>query len=92
MAGAAKPQVKDLAAFRAAHDKNFIIPSRLRAALDKLGRDGWEYELPFQKAAGVSTTDGARFREQFDKFIVTVDGKRIYCGSEALAKKMKGMI
>ncbi len=87
-------KTKTLADFRQAHDKNFIIPAKLKAAIAKLGKDGWEYEAAFIQGIPVSTTDCARFREQFEKFVVVVDGgrKKIWCGSEALATKMREMV
>ena len=87
-------KVKNLADFRQAHDKNFIIPAKLKAAIAALGKDGWEYEAIFIKNIPVSTTDCERFREQFEKFVVVVDGgrKKIWCGSEALATKMRDKV
>jgi hypothetical protein len=76
--------------FRKSHDKNFIIPEALKAGIAALTPTGWEYEGAFWKSLPVSTTDGAKFREQFNDFIVTVDRtKRIWCGSKALATKMR---
>ena len=79
--------------FRAAHDKNFIIPERIRAGLKELG-DGWEYEGEFQKRTGISTTDFARFRDQFEEFFVIVgtrNTKRVWAGTKELAKKLREM-
>lgn len=85
---------KTLADFRASHDKNFMIPAKIKAGIEGLGVDGWDYEAPFQKTIGVSTTDGARFRDGFKDFIVLIDAgkKRIYCGSKKLAAKMREMV
>ena len=84
---------KSLSDFRAAHDKGFIIPRRIKDALEQLG-DGWEYEVPFAKLAGVSLTDLSVFREQFAQYIVVVkrDGKRAWAGTPAVAEKMRGMV
>lgn len=92
MAVAAK--VKGLADFRAAHDKDFIIPQKLKAGIEALGAAGWEYEGQFQKTNGISQTDGSRYREEFKDFIVLLESgkKRIYCGSKALATKMRAMV
>jgi hypothetical protein len=86
--------VKTIADFRQAHDKNFIIPAKLNAAVAALGKDGWEYEAIFIKNIPVSTTDCARFREEFEKLVVVIDSgrKKIWCGSEALATKMREMV
>jgi hypothetical protein len=91
MASKAKKTLED---FRKAHDKNFIIPAKLKAAIAKLGKDGWEYEAAFIQGIPVSTTDCSRFREKFEKFVVVVDGgrKKIWCGSEALATRMREMV
>jgi hypothetical protein len=87
-----KPKVgRTVDEFRAAHDKNYIIPARIRAALEKLG-DGWEYEMELMKLAGISTTDVARFRSQFEEHIVTVAGqnpKRIWAGTKKLAAQLR---
>jgi hypothetical protein len=87
----AKKTVKDFDTFRKSHDKNFIIPAKLSAAIEALGKGGWEYEAEFIKAIPVSTTDCARFREQFNEHVVVVESgrKKIWCGSKALATKMR---
>lgn len=92
MASSTKQAVKSLDDFRKSHDKNFIIPERIKAGIASLGAGGWEYEGVFQKANGISVTDGAKFRDGFKDFIVEVDKKRVYCGSKALATKMREMI
>ena len=91
---------KTLADFRAAHDKDFIVPNRMRAAIKALGNDGWEYETEFMKLAGISTTDLSAYRDQFADFqaVATttkmsgggVRKKIIWCGSTAFAKKLGG--
>lgn len=87
---------KSLADFKSAHDKSFIVPAKIKAGLDKLGSDGWEYELDFCKAALVSPNDIAKFREQFSEQVVLVkqDGRerRVWAGSKALATKMREML
>lgn len=90
----AKQSGKNLADFRAAHDKSFIIPAKIEAGIAKLGPDGWDYEVQFMRLAELSTTDLAMFRDQFEDFIVTVGGKnpkRCWCGSKELAKKLRAM-
>lgn len=84
---------KSLADFRSAHDKSFIVPQKILAALKALG-DGWEYEIQFMKMAGLCTTDFALYRDQFEEHIVVVNGrnpKRIWAGSKDLARKMREM-
>lgn len=76
---ATKPP-RDLSSFRAAHDKNVIIPNKIRAALVALekehGPEGWEYEAEFSKRAGCSTTDFAMFRDQFATHFIETGGSR----------------
>ena len=87
---------KTLADFKAAHDKSFIVPQRIKTALDALGKDGWEYEAEFIKSSGVNQNDIAKFREQFAEQVVLVrqDGreKRVWAGSVALANKLREML
>ncbi len=93
---AAAPKGKTLEDFRSAHDKNYIVPKKIKDALAKLG-DSWEYEIDFIKLAGVSTTDMVRFREQFEDHIVGVKinggshKKNVWAGTLSLAKKLREM-
>lgn len=84
---------KTLADFRAQHDKDYIVPQKVRDALKALG-DGWENEVDFLRLAKVSTTDLAMYRDQFADHWVVVDrnGKRVWAGTKALADKMRSMI
>lgn len=83
---------KSISEFRAAHDKSFIIPNKIKAALKSLG-DGWEYELQFSKIAGVSLADLGSFRPMFEEYIVLVERtKRAWAGSKATAEKMRAMV
>lgn len=91
----AKGKGKDLAAFRAAHDRAFIIPDKIRRGLTALG-DSWEYEVDFIKRCGCSTTDFAAYREQFKDFYVETPrcaggsrGKRVWAGTKAFTKKLQ---
>lgn len=88
-----KAKGKSLEEFRQTHDKGFIVPQRVRAALETLG-DSWLYESEFAKLANVSSSDLAVFRDRFADFIVVVrrDGKRVWAGTKALAKKLRGMV
>lgn len=98
---AAKPPIKKttgktLADFRAVHDKNFVVPQKIKAGLEKLGAEGWEYEIEFIKTCGVGPSDFANFREQYEEFYVELGsadrGKRVWAGSKALANKMREMV
>jgi hypothetical protein len=87
---------KSLEEFRQAHDKNYIVPRKIKEALAKLG-ESWEYEVDFMKLAGVSTTDLVNFREQFEEHIVTVKvngsshRKNVWAGTVAFAAKLREM-
>jgi hypothetical protein len=90
------PKGKTLDDFRSAHDKNYIVPKKIKDTLAKLG-DSWEYEIDFIKLAGVSTTDLVSFREQFDGHIVAVrvngasHRKNVWAGTLAFAAKLREM-
>jgi hypothetical protein len=84
---------KDLAAFRAAHDKSFIIPQKIRLGLGALG-DGWEYEADFIKRCGVCNADFGAFRDEFAEFFVETRAtgktpKRVWAGTKAFATKLR---
>ena len=88
---------KNLEAFRAAHDRAYIVPRRIKEALAALG-DSWEYEAEFIKRCGLSQVDFAAFRDQFtDFFIETANshrtrGKRVWAGTKAFADKLRGVV
>lgn len=92
----AKTPGRDLTEFRGSYDKDFIVPRKIEAALAKIGHERWDYNQDFQKLAGVTTNDLALFREQFTDFLVEVGGnghkKIIWCGSKALATKLRAMV
>lgn len=87
---------KTIEEFRSAHDKNYIIPKRIKEALAKLG-DGWEYEVEFMKLAGLSTSDLVTFRDQFEAYIVPVKvngtshRKNVWAGTPAFAAKLRDL-
>lgn len=90
--------IKNLASFRAAHDKNVVVPNKIRAALASLekehGAEGWEYEAEFIKRIGTSTTDMAMFRDQFAAHFVEVGSgsnkKRVWFAALKAAKNARG--
>lgn len=85
---------RSLQDFRAAHDKSFIIPNKVREGLKQLG-SGWEYEVEFLRRCGVCTTDLSRYRDGFEDYIVMTAGrnpKRIWTGSKEMANKMREMV
>ena len=89
-----KTMGRSLDEFRANHDKSFIVPAKIKAALEKLG-NGWQSELEFAKLAGLSMTDLGSYRAQFDEFVVPIsrDGsRRVWAGTKAFAKRMREMV
>ena len=90
----AKPAGRSLADFRKEYDKDTIVPAKLKAAIEALGQDGWEYEVPFAKQAGVSLADLSTYRDSFAAYVVTVrrDGKRVWAGSTKLAKQRREIV
>lgn len=85
---------KSLDEFRAAHDPNYIVPRKIKDGLAQLG-DSWEYEVPFLRLCGLSVTQLANFREQFEEFYVATKGKnpkRCWAGTKATAQKLREMI
>jgi hypothetical protein len=88
---------KTIADFRNAHDPNTIVPKKIEAALKALADEGpeaWDYENEFLKRSGLSTTQFAMFREPFEPFMVQITGKnpkRIWCGTKALAAKLRAL-
>jgi len=90
---------KSLDEFRNTHDKKVLVPKKIRAALAELG-DSWEYEAEFVKRTGLSSTDFARYREDFSEFYVTVsagtttsgNSRRAWAGTKAFAEKLRESI
>jgi len=74
-----KPK-KDLSAFRAAHDRNVIVPNKIRAALADLekteGAEGWEYESDFIRRAKISQSDMGLYRDGFVAHVVETTGNK----------------
>lgn len=86
---------KDLSAFRAAHDKNVIVPAKIKGALEEMLKEhpeNWTYESDFIKRAQISQTDIGMFREQFTDHIVETSGKvskRVWFASAKVAAKAR---
>lgn len=91
----AKASGRTLADFRAAHDKNVIVPAKIQKALtdmEKESPENWAYEGDFIKRAGISQTDAGMFREQFTDHIVETSGKtskRVWFASVKVAAKVR---
>ncbi len=80
--------------FRKAHDKTFIVPKKITEGIKSLGKEGWAYEREFLAICSLSTTDMARFRDEFEEFIVKTPGKapkRIWAGSTEFAEELREM-
>lgn len=89
---------KTIADFRSLHDKNVIVPAKIRKALADMeaeGPENWVYEADLMKRAAVSSTDLSTFREQFADHIVEtnqVNGrqpKRVWFANTKVAKKVR---
>lgn len=98
MARVVSAPAKGIDDFRAAFDKNVIVPNKIKAGLEKLekrrsGGDAWETEVDFLRTAGCSTTDLAAFRDQFTEYFVNVgterQPKRVWFGSKKAASKAR---
>jgi hypothetical protein len=87
---------KDFEALRALHDPSYIVPRKIKAGLESLGAECWEYEEEFRKRCGINSPNTfAPFREQFKDFYIEVPGKtlkRIWAGSKAFATKIRSTL
>lgn len=86
------PATKTVAGFKAIHDKNVVIPNKIRAGLAAMlaeGPETWEYEAEFEKRIAVSTTDFAKFRAQFADYIVETAGIGGRTGKRAIFATVK---
>lgn len=87
---------KTLADFRAAHDPNVIVPAKITKALADMeaeSQENWEYENDFMRRAGLSTTNLAMFRPQFEAHVVETTGrnpKRVWFASVKVAEQARG--
>lgn len=92
-----KTKGKDLEAFRAVHDKSYLVPKRIVAGLAELG-ESWEYEAEFIRRCQLSTTDFATYREPFLEHSVDtasmngLRGKRVWCGTKKFAAQLREKI
>jgi len=91
MATQTKKPVNDLSAFRASHDPNVIVPAKIKAALAQMlaeHKEAWRYEADLLKLAGISTTQLALFRGQFEAHVVETKGnnaKRVWFADAKVA-------
>jgi hypothetical protein len=87
-------KIKKIEDFRRLYDKDLIVPEKIKAAIKKLGVDGWEYEKDFVRMAGVRTADLAEYRDQFADYWITItkDSRRVWGGSVDLIIQLAEMI
>lgn len=87
---------RSLDEFRSSYDRSYIVPRKIKDALVKLA-DGWLREVDFAKLAGVSPTDLAAYRAEFEEDHVVAltgadRGKRAWAGTKRVATKMREMV
>ena len=92
-------KVRTAADFRAAHDKDVIVPTAIKvglAALLKTGPEHFEYDEGFRALCGVQAADLASYRDQFKAhWFVTPGssknkgGKRVWFGNAKVAAKLR---
>jgi len=83
---------RSLQEFRSLYDKDYIIPTKIKAALREIA-GSWEYEVNFAKIAGLSLADLGSYRDQFADYVVTLrESRRVWAGTAAMAKTLKGML
>ena len=83
---------KTLADFRALHDKDFIVPRKIKDGLRTMP-GVWMHEIDFVRHAGVTLHDLGNYREQFAELLVVPrDGRKIWAKTAAVAEQMKVML
>jgi hypothetical protein len=86
---AAKP-ARNVASFRAVHDRSVVIPNKIRDTLAKMAQDHgsehYEYESDFIKLAGVHSGDLNAHRDSFADHIV--EAKPIGFGNARAARRV----
>lgn len=81
--------------FRAAHDRNVIIPAKIKAALSGMleeGAENWAYEAELIRRAQISQTDLGLFRDHFAEHVVETGGKsskRVWFADPKVAQKVR---
>lgn len=92
---------RTLADFRNAHDRNVVIPNKIRAALVAMAREGPEhfvYEQELLALASISVGDLAKYRDQFADHILVVSHangkafaspKNVWFHDPKIAKKLQ---
>lgn len=96
----AQAKARTLAEFRAVHDRNVVIPDKIKAALAellKIGPEHYEYESEFIKRAAISQSDIGAFREQFADHVLEAkipgkgsNARRVWFGDKKVAARLRG--
>lgn len=93
--GTAKKTLDDL---RALHDKNVLVPNKIRAGIAALLKSGDEYayDEDFRRLAGLAPVDLKEYREEFAEYWVTLpatngkrDARKVWFATVSLAKKWR---
>lgn len=96
---ASKTVARTVSDFRNAHDRDVIVPRKIKAALEelaKIGPEHYEYEIDFMKLASISAGEVTKYRDQFAAHIVETPAahgksvKRVYFGNAKTAAKLRG--
>lgn len=94
-----KQKARTVADFRAVHDRDVVVPNKIRvglALLLKTGQEHWEYEGDFIKLAKISQADMGAYRDQFAAHIVAIpavsgrSARRAWFGSAKVAAANRG--
>lgn len=93
-----KPKARTAADFRAAHDRDTVIPNKIRAGLAKLlevGPEHYEYDDGFRALCGLQAAELSNYRNQFahNWFIAPKTGptpeKRVWFGNAKVAARLR---
>lgn len=91
----ANSPIKSIDDFSKLHNKSYIVPQKIKAAVKKLAdRKGWCYEVDFLKLAGVTAIELGTFREPFleDHVVIIKDSRRAWAGTKAIANELRAML
>lgn len=92
---------KTLNDLRALHDRDVLVPNRIRAAIAALAASGneWAYEIDFLKLTSppIGSQDISKYRDQFTDFWASMPAtngraqiRRVWFVSKKLADAWKG--
>jgi hypothetical protein len=94
------PAIKSEEDFKKSYDRSYIIPQKIRTGIAKLkAKNGWCENKDFMVLCDIkSPNDLAAYREPFLDHVVLVPNtdrrhdKFIWCGSKALAEKLRAKL